>query len=395
MKNMTYRFITKLFNAASMQRWNDKIRPVELTELDKQAHKMMIAWFLGKFEEEREDFNWIDVIEGGLFEFLQRIILTDLKPQVFNRIKEDQTRYRELNRWVFNQLDPFISFLGDAFMTRFKDHLDTLDDTVNKRILSAAHFYATRWEFDIIERANPHGYEIPAIKRHLEERQEKYYDLKGIQNLALYSRYRNFIDLCGQLRFQLRWNHINMNPRVSVLGHMLVVAIISYLLSLEINACPKRCINNYFTGLFHDLPEVLTRDIISPVKRSIEGLEELIKEYEKEQMEKEVYSLIPPHWHSDIRMFTEDEFKSTITIDNKTITVTSDEISQKYNEDARNPKDGELIKAVDELSAYTEAYLALKNGVNSLDLKDAVTAIKEKYKDKTIAGVDFRKIYKS
>jgi len=174
---------------------------------------------------------------------------------------------------------------------------------------------------------------------------------------------------------------------------MLIVAIISYLLSLVINACPKRCINNYFTGLFHDLPEVLTRDIISPVKRSIEGLEELIKEYEKEQMEMEVYSLLPPNWLKDIKMYTEDEFLSTVTIDNETIKVTSDEISKKYNNDAFNPKDGEFIKAADDLSAYTEAYLALNNGVNSSGLREALSEIKEKYKNKVIAGVDFGMIY--
>ena len=386
-------FILKLYNAANMQRWNDKIRPVELRELDKQAHKMMIAWFLGKFEEKRQGFNWLEVIEGGLFEFLQRIVLTDLKPQVFNRIKEDHARYNELNKWVFAQLEPVILPFGGEFCNRFRNHFSSTDDTISKKILSASHFYATRWEFDIIERANPGGYEIPKIKDFLQERQEKYYDLKGIQQLALYSRYRNFIDLCGQLRFQVRWNYVNMNPRISVLGHMLNVAILSYLLSNEIGACPKRCSNNYFTGLFHDLPEVLTRDIISPVKRSIEGLDELIKEYEKEQMEKEVYGLIPTTWHQEMKMFTEDEFSSIITIDSKTVRASSDEISDRYNSDSFDPRDGELLKAVDELSAFTEAYLALENGVKSKELNEAKASIRGRYKNRVIAGIKFDRIY--
>jgi len=79
-------FILKLFDTANMQRWNDKIRPVELRELDKQAHKMVIAYFLGKFEEENDDFSWIEVIEGGMFGFLQRLVITDLKPQIFYKI---------------------------------------------------------------------------------------------------------------------------------------------------------------------------------------------------------------------------------------------------------------------------------------------------------------------
>ena len=196
-------------------------------------------------------------------------------------------------QWVFKKLEPIIAPLGQDFIERFQRYFSINDNTINKRIINAAHFYATRWEFDIIERANPNGYEIPAIKGFLQQRQERYYDLAGIQQLALYEKYRNFIDLCGQLRFQYRWSHINMIPRTSVLGHMLIVAILSYLFSLAIGASAKRCFNNYFTGLFHDLPEVLTRDIISPVKRSIEGLESLIKSYEKELMEQEVFNLIP------------------------------------------------------------------------------------------------------
>ena len=47
------KLMERFTKAASMQRWNDHIRPVEFTELDKQAHKMVIAYILAKSEEER------------------------------------------------------------------------------------------------------------------------------------------------------------------------------------------------------------------------------------------------------------------------------------------------------------------------------------------------------
>jgi putative hydrolase of HD superfamily len=387
-------FILEIFNAAAMQRWNDKIRPVEMKELDKQAHKMTIVYFLGKFEEQTKGFNWLEVVEGGLFEFLERLVITDLKPQIFNRIKEDRNKYRELNQWVFKKLEPIITPLGKDFIERFQHYFAKNDNTINKRILNAAHFYATRWEFDIIERANPNGYEIPAIKGFLQQKQERYYDLAGIQQLALYEKYRNFIDLCGQLRFQYRWSHINMIPRTSVLGHMLIVAILSYLFSLGIGASPKRCFNNYFTGLFHDLPEVLTRDIISPVKRSIEGLDSLIKAYEKELMEKEVLNLIPEQWHNEMRMFTEDEFSTIVTRDGQTMKTDSETISREFNHDACNPRDGEAIKTIDDLAAYVEAYCSIENGVKSRDLGEARKSIREKYKGKVINGINFGDLFK-
>jgi putative hydrolase of HD superfamily len=385
--------ILKIFDAANMQRWNDKIRPVELRELDKQGHKMVLAYFLGKFEEGREGFDWIEIIEGGLFEFLQRLVITDLKPQIFYEIQKDGEKYRKLNEWVYDRLAFFISPLGEEFCTRFRRYFSQSEDTVNQRILRAAHFYATKWEFDIIERASPGGYEIADIKRDIQTRQEKYYDLRGIHQLALYAKYRNFIDLCGQLRFQLRWSHIHRVPKTSVLGHMLIVAILSYLFSLQVKACRKRCVNNYFTGLFHDLPEVLTRDIISPVKRSVQGLEDLIKEYEKRQMEKEVYSLIPEEWHAEMRMFTESEYRNIVTVGGSVMTVSSEDIALRYNRDECSPRDGELIKATDELAAFVEAYLGIENGIKSDELQDSKNYLKTKFRQATIAGVNFGEIF--
>lgn len=341
------------------------------------------------------DFNWIDIVEGGIFEFFQRLILTDLKPQIFREIKKDETKYKRLNEWVFKKLENTVSPLGKEFFNRFKSYFLDSKETLPKKILNAAHFYATKWEFNIIERANPEGYEIPQIRKELEKELEKHYDLTGLKQLVLHANLRNFVDLCGQLRFQVRWSNLHMVPRTSVLGHMLIVAMLAYLFSLEINACKKRCLNNYFTGLFHDLPEVLTRDIISPVKRSIEGLEDMIKVYEKRRMKEEVYKLLPPDWHHQIKMFTESEFKSIVTIEGKNQEKSSDEIQKLYNKDKFNPRDGELIKAIDNLSAYVEAYLSIENGIKSKKLEDAEDTLKNRYKGKKsqIVGIDFTAIY--
>jgi putative hydrolase of HD superfamily len=384
--------LLKIYDAASMQRWNDKIRPVELIELDKQAHKMIIAYVLAKYEGS-DRFSWSRLIEGGIFEFLHRLVLTDLKPQIFYMIKEDRAKYDQLNRWVCQQLETALSPLGSDFRAKFRDYIRDQREDTPKRILSAAHFYATKWEFDIIERANPSGYEIGEIKKNLEARQEKYYDLRGIQQLALYSNLRNFIDLCGQLRFQTRWSHIHRVPKTSVLGHMLVVAILAYLFSLEIKACPKRCYNNFFTGLFHDLPEVLTRDIISPVKRSIKGLTHLIKRYEKKRMEEEVYHLIPREWHEEMRMFTENEFKSIVAVNGRIVEKRSEEINRRFNRDRYHPRDGEIVEGTDHLAAFMEVYLAMENGINTPELEKAKNSIKGRYEGKTVGGIRFGEIY--
>ena len=80
--------IELLYDAASIRRWNDQINPMDFTELDKQSHKMIIAYVLARFEEDQTagSINWLHLIEGGLFEMLHRIVLTDIKPPIFNKM---------------------------------------------------------------------------------------------------------------------------------------------------------------------------------------------------------------------------------------------------------------------------------------------------------------------
>jgi len=195
-----------------------------------------------------------------------------------------------------------------------------------------------------------------------------------MQDFLFSQKLRYFINLCGLLRFQIRWSHLHRVPETSVLGHMLIVAMMTYFFMTEFTTDNTRIYNNYFTALFHDLPEVLTRDVINPVKRSVEGIEELIHEYEREEMEKRIYNLLPEAWHKDIRLFTENEFSD-------------------INEGGTAIRDGALIKVADELAAFLEVWIALNNGINSEDLVNASITLRSKYKDSEVCGIDFSKIY--
>ncbi len=387
--------IERLYEAASILRWNDHVRPVELTELDKQAHKMVIAYVLAKFEETDKDatIDWLKLIEGGIFEFLHRVILTDIKPPVFHRLMA--SKGRELNEWVLKQLDKDVQGIKGDFKKKFESYLfDTDYAKFEKRILKAAHYLATNWEFKIIYNVSPFIYGIEKTKEEIENQIEDHYDLIGVQKISLGKKSHGFIDLCGQLRFQQRWAQSPRIPKTSVLGHMLIVAMFSYFYSVEIGACSKRICNNYIAALFHDLPEVLTRDIVSPVKSSIEGLDEIIKEYEKIQVDEKLLPLLPSSWRDEIRYFIEDEFKSKIIKDGVLVKgISSSEINEKYNDNRYSPVDGELIKACDHLAAFIEASLSIKHGIKSRPLEEGRNGLYELYKSKVIAGYDFGQIF--
>jgi putative hydrolase of HD superfamily len=365
--------LLKIYEAAGMQRWNDQIRTIEFTELDKQSHKMIAAYVLGRCQEDRtgKKLDWINIIETGIYDFLKRIVLTDLKPPLIYRIKQDGKKYNKLNQWVFGKISPYLEVLEGDFTVNFKRHLESPGKDIEARIVNAAHFYVTDWEFNIIKQTSPETFLHSEIDQSISREKEEYWDLEAVKHLENRGKeLRDFLDIAGQLRFQQRWSHIYRVPRTSVLGHMLIVAIFSYLFSYMTKAGPERKINNFFTGLFHDLPEVLTRDIINPVKKSVEGLDSLIKEYEAQEMEKKIYKLLPDGWHEDIKRYTEDEFTDT------------------------GLRDGTMVKGADDLAAYIEAYLALSNGIKNAALAGAMESLNKKYKGQNnISGIDFETLY--
>jgi putative hydrolase of HD superfamily len=174
---------------------------------------------------------------------------------------------------------------------------------------------------------------------------------------------------------------------------MLIVALLSYLLTLQINACEKRKYNNFFAGLFHDMPEVLTRDIISPVKNSVEGLGELIKSIEERQMEKVLLPLLPGDWREEIRYFTENEFANKIKLNGKVHEASTEKINEFYNEDDFSPVDGGIIEFCDKFAAYMEAYLSIKHGITSQNLLDGHRQLYMKYCKTKTAGMDLGTLF--
>ena len=114
-----------IFEAAYIQRWNDHIRPQGFTELDKQAHKMMILYVLARYEEQDHgaSLDWQVLVEGGIFEFLHRVVLTDIKPPVFHELMRKSGH--QLNQWVYKELVRRVpSLKGSAFMDKMQQYLD-------------------------------------------------------------------------------------------------------------------------------------------------------------------------------------------------------------------------------------------------------------------------------
>ncbi|BDB66960.1 competence protein ComGF [Helicobacter cinaedi] len=384
--------LKKIFVAASIRRWNDHATPVEFVELDKQAHKIVIAYLLAKYEEYVRGvrIDWEALILQFCFEFFERIVLTDIKPPVFHKLQAHHNK--ELVNFVCNQLESELSMY--EFFPQMREYLTSNKSNIEGQILKASHYYASKWEFDIIYHFNPYMYDVQNIRNIINKQVEEHYHLAGMQQIMLYENVRELVTMFGQLRFQKRWSQTPRIPATSVLGHTLIVALSAYLVSFDIGCCKQMRINHFLCGLFHDLPEILTRDIISPIKRSVKGLDEFIKKIEEEAVNEKILAIVPPNIQEDISYFTQNEFSNRYKIEHFCYTADSESLMQTYNRDEFNGVYGEFLKIFDNLSAYLEAKISISHGISSDDLINGAKGIYDRCADKVVCGVDIGKLFR-
>ena len=401
---MDKKFAHKIFEGFSIQRWNDLIRPFDMVEMDKAAEKMVLAYIIGKFEENKgKKIDWIWIIYASLFDLLKKIALCDIKAPIQQMLKKEYPEeYLRLNEWVLNQYRSLIQ--DESLFSKFTIYIgqnagsfpipEELKTTI--RVYRAAHKYSSTRELEIISVVNEKE-RLGSIEKDLQAEIQPYLDLEGLQKLITHQKAFDFLLKIEQLRFQTRWNQTPRVPQTSVLGHCFFVAIMTLLLGRESNPkmCERRVINNFFSALFHDLPEAVTRDIISPVKQATDDLPNIVKKIENEIVNKELVPLMEDFFVNEIIDFTSDEFSNRIKdSDGKVVNVSWVDLNEKYNEEKYFPIDGSLVRIADHLSALMEADISIKHGITSVHLQNGRDGLLNSYdQNEIINGIDVYSLF--
>ena len=401
---MDKKFAHKIFEGFSIQRWNDLIRPFDMVEMDKAAEKMVLAYIIGKFEENKgKKIDWIWIIYASLFDLLKKIALCDIKAPIQQMLKKEYPEeYLRLNEWVLNQYRSLIQ--DEKLFSKFTIYIgqnagsfpipEELKTTI--RVYRAAHKYSSTRELEIISVVNEKE-RLGSIEKDLQAEIQPYLDLEGLQKLITHQKAFDFLLKIEQLRFQTRWNQTPRVPQTSVLGHCFFVAIMTLLLGRESNPkmCERRVINNFFSALFHDLPEAVTRDIISPVKQATDDLPNIVKKIENEIVNKELVPLMEDFFVNEIIDFTSDEFSNRIKdSDGKVVNVSWKDLNEKYNEEKYFPIDGRLVRIADHLSALMEADISIKHGITSVHLQNGRDGLLNSYdQNEIINGIDVYSLF--
>ena len=234
-------------------------------------------------------------------------------------------------------------------------------------------------------------------------------DLRGLQLLLTKQRPYDFLMIIEQLRFQVRWNQTPRIPKTSVLGHSFFVAILTLILERHSGAdfSPSRRYNNFFAALFHDLPEAVTRDIISPVKQATDELPSIVKHIEDVIVAQELEPLMDSCFRDELLYLINDEFSNRIRVPKEntllssalegkpccaeageTVKVEFEELNELYNTPEYSPVDGALIRVADHIAAFVEADSSINHGITSNHLRDGRSNLLRLYpKGNVVSGI--------
>lgn len=262
----------------------------------------------GFTKEDKEAFNLLIFVILEPIMLIEKYDLTPFLPYVVRRLfvkaatwdsKPDNKEF--LHSAVFD----FDSKIKEYALARidtpetnaFLKYLDETAEGLHPKIREV--YKAARAIATLIEYEETKGKFRPdvAAKTEVQIYQElaNYSHLPHFMEIAMgvgeYFKLKELLHAISWSRYTFRWQGYYAPIRCSILAHMLESAVVSYLMNLEVNR-ESDWIQDFRVMLFHDIAEIWTDDIPSPVKVvKFEDVTTELKERLKKQLDTEETTL--------------------------------------------------------------------------------------------------------
>ena len=351
--------IAALESMLALQRWNFLPRLETWVEAENAGYVTHLGYALGRaLGMPHRQLRCL--IVRSLLKSLNKHYLTDISIEVRDKLKaKNPTAWTKLINATAKETSKLfprkISAILRQYLTDDPGYLETFDSIKmddRHKIETLIRYAQYKVAYDECSmNAKVYDAEYGAIMSDLLDRIQEV-DGSGEYESLLADHQPYFIAI-KRLKYQRRWNRINRLVATSVMGHTYLVAILTIMFSM---LCEHTDVNtdDFFyhallRALFHDVPESLTGDIITPVKREIEKHDKrLLDSVEKELTQKLVRSA-PPGVKEDIRQFELLKELNTACI---------------YSVDS-------LVKDCDRLALLMECIYEKSSGVFTTDIETA------------------------
>ena len=218
----------------SISRWNNFPRAVEITHLDNVGFVLHVALFLAYLEKENGE-------EVDMLYLMKKIIFTSFRDLVLSDINSGTKEYiRKLDPDIFGKLhkksfDFLLDFPAEQYLKQDISEVVFDDsDRIENKLFRAAKKYVGYTEALSNSAVFPFMYEVPLsdLKGDIELRRGK---IKSLDTLMKNENYQKYLSHVNRLSFSMRWNHLKRGFPVSVMSHLVIVALLSYIIGMVEN----------------------------------------------------------------------------------------------------------------------------------------------------------------
>jgi len=215
----------------------------------------------------------VKILHNKIYEAIPKIVLSDISLATKSKIEEKGKKlWDEVIDKTYKEVESYFDrSLSDKILIHY-----TFDDQTEKKVRMINLLIAQK-EASINERVFPEYYKDPKTRNQSKIKNIDIQDKVKIEELA-----QELLEISTRLVTMIRWNKNHRNIKSSVASHSFFVFLISYILALKANLQVKDIYKIMIASILHDLPEAFTGDVISPTKRKVRGLEEIIGEIEKD-----------------------------------------------------------------------------------------------------------------
>lgn len=344
MKQITFKQVkatndvfTRLNN---LRRWTDFSTQQKYNELSKQSLNCIIAYMLASCAEHQG--------KNICYDHFPRIALGRAYAKAYVYFDTPEHKIDEICKLSGISKKKFdivsTEIIAEKTDSDFAEFLSSEIGEYETQIYKAATKIATYIELLEQQKTISDFSKFQEIERNL----KSYMEIPGVSEFSdTESSISKLLQSLSKLRNQTRWATFSHNVECSVLGHLFDTAVFAYLIALEeSNFDEKYATKMFFMGIFHDVAEVWTKDIPSPIKNRIAGFRTATEKYELQKLEKHMYSKVPDYLQTALKSV-----------------MMEDEANWIYKK---------RLKAADYLSADSECYRNLLSGSRDTYFCDAI-----------------------
>ena len=279
-----------IFRWISIYRWNNFPRIENISTNDNLAFVLHTTMLLSAILEEKE-WKKIDlwyIFKKVLFESFDTFILSDINSDV-------QFRVKQKNSAIFRLLQEKVhSFIIDlelpesikADINFIHDNKDNEKYELEDKLYHFSKLWAAYYEAYFNWKIYDDIYEpiFQNIKSRINSKEYTIF-LKYINVDEKENELEKYLLNVRRLQFNYRWNRMKRTYPISVMSHLFISFYLAYVIWKLEQRSEKEILEMMKMALFHDIPEAITWDIVSPTKKAIQWFEELLSEVEKDMLE--------------------------------------------------------------------------------------------------------------